>query len=277
MNFKNILTIARKDMMEAFQNKSVVLPMFVIPLIFVFVFPLAMIILPSLSPSATSQMYNDPDLAGFFARMPPMISNLTAGLAPERGMILMLVGLMFAPFFLIIPLMFATVIAAESFAGERERKTIEALLYTPVSDTELFLGKVLAGMTPAVLITWVSFLVYIVVVNTATYFTLDWVGWFPLASWYPLIFWVSPGLSLLGISFAVLISSRNPTFMGTYQSSAALVMLVIALMGGQATGLIYLTVGTGMVIGLVVWLLAAALSYYAIRTFNRQKLLAAAD
>jgi ABC-type Na+ efflux pump permease subunit len=277
MNTRNILTIARKDLMEALRNQSVVLPMIIIPLIFIVLFPLLLIVMPSLAPDTASEMYNDPDLQGFFARMPAVISQMIQGLENDQAMVMLLVGLMFAPFFLIIPLMFSTVIAAESFAGERERKTIEALLYTPVSDTELFIGKVLAGMTPAVSITWLSFLVYTLVVNSATYFTMDWSGWFPLPSWYPLIFWVSPGLSLLGISFTVLISARNPTFMGAYQSSAGLVMLVLALLAGQATGLLYLTVWVGLLIGLVIWLAAAALTFYAIRTFSRQNLLAAAD
>lgn len=277
MNARNILTIARKDLREALQNNSVVLPMIVIPLVFIVIMPLAFIVLPTLSPETGNQLYNDPDFAGFFQRMPAAISQLVAGLSPDRAMVMMMVGIMFAPFFLIIPLMFSTVIAAESFAGERERKTIEALLYTPVSDGELFLGKVLAGMTPAVLTTWVCFLVYILVVNVASHFALGWSGWFPLPAWYPLIFWVSPALSLLGVSFTVLISARNPTFMGAYQSSAGLVMLVLALLAGQATGLLYLTVGVNLLVGLVVWLAAATMSYYAVRTFNRQKLLAAAD
>jgi ABC-2 type transport system permease protein len=277
MNFKNIFTIARKDMTEAFQNQSVVLPMIIIPLVFIVIFPLVIIVMPSLSPSTANEMFNDPDFQGFFARMPAMISQLVEGLNPNQAMILMLIGLMFAPFFLIIPLMYSTVIAADSFAGERERKTIEALLYTAVSDSELFLGKVLSAMIPTVLITWGCFLVYIVVVNATSYFAMRWTGWFPLPTWYPLIFWVSPGLSLFGISFTVLISSRNPTFMGAYQSSAGLVVLVLALLAGQAAGLIYLTVATCLMIGVVIWLIAATLTFYAIRTFSRQKLLAAAD
>jgi ABC-type Na+ efflux pump permease subunit len=277
MNFKNIYTIARKDMTEAFQNQSVVLPMIIIPLVFIVVFPLAIIVLPTLSPSTADQMFNDPDLQGFFTHLPAAISRLAVGLSLNQTVILMMVGLMFAPLFLIIPLMYSTVIAADSFAGERERKTIEALLYTAVSDSELFLGKVFSAMIPTVCITWVCFLVYIAVVNTSSYFAMHWSGWFPLPTWYPLIFWVSPGLSLLGISFTVLISSRNPTFMGAYQSSAGLVVLVLALLAGQATGLLYLTVGTSLAIGLVIWLIAATLTFYAIRTFNRQKLLAAAD
>jgi ABC-2 type transport system permease protein len=277
MNLKNIVTIACKDLREALQNQSVVLPMIIIPLVFIIIFPLIFIVAPHFSPEMEASMFNDPDIQKFFALMPQSLRQLTAGLSPERATTLLMVGVMFAPFFLIIPLMYSTVISAEAFAGERERKTIEALLYTPVSDTELFLGKVLAGLTPAVLITWVSFAIYILVVNIASGLAMGWSGWFPLPSWYPLIFWISPALSLVGVSFTVLISSRNPTFMGTYQSSASLVILVLGLMAGQATGVLYLSVGFGMALGGGMWLIAAGLTWFAVRTFNRQKLLAAAD
>ena len=189
---------------------------------------------------------------------------------------MLLLGYLFAPFFLIIPLMFSTVIAAESFAGERERKTIEALLYTPASDTELFLGKVAAAGLPAVLITWLCFLAYIVVVNVASYSLMGRV-WFPLVTWYPMIFWIAPAISLMGIAATVLISSRNPTFMGAYQSSASLVLLVIGLMVGQMTGVLYLSVGIGLAIGAVIWLIDVVLMVIAVRTFNRAKLLASAN
>jgi len=92
--------------------------------------------------------------------MPEFLSETIGGMDQTQSGIVLLIGYLFAPFFLIMPLMFSTVIAAESFAGERERKTIEALLYTPATDTELFLGKVLAAFTPAVLITWGGFIAY---------------------------------------------------------------------------------------------------------------------
>ena len=56
--------------------------------------------------------------------------------------------------------MASSVIASDSFAGEKERKTIEALLATPLSDSELFVGKVLVAFIPAVLVTFASFAVY---------------------------------------------------------------------------------------------------------------------
>ena len=45
---------------------------------------------------------------------------------------------------------------------------MEALLYSPTSDTELFLGKVLAAVVPAISISWITYIVYIIVVNAAS-------------------------------------------------------------------------------------------------------------
>ena len=275
MNWKIITALAKKDWKEVRQNPSAWGPMLVIPLIFVIIFPLAMILVPTHIPGAADQMFSDPDMAGFFQRLPPQMAQAVAGLNPLQSGLVLMLGYMFAPFFLIIPLMFTTVIASESFAGEYERKTIESLLYTPATDTELFLGKVLAAVAPAIAITLGSFGLYCLVVNAAAYPVMGRV-WFPLASWYPLILWISPALSLAGVSATVLISARVKTFMGTYQASASTVLLVLALLVGQASGVLYLSVGVGLVIGALIWVAGAALTYYAVRTFNRQKLLASA-
>jgi hypothetical protein len=273
MNWNHIFTIANKDIREARGNRAVWMPMLIVPLIFIIVMPLAIIFGMSSSADFSNSMTSDPDMAMFFERMPEFMTFEIEGLnSAQTGLVLML-GYFFAPFFLIIPLMFSTIIASESFAGERERKTIEALLYSPATDSELFLGKVLAAGLPSVLITWGSFLAYILVVNTAGYGLMGRV-WFPLATWYPLIFWIAPAISLLGISATVLISSRVQTFMGAYQSSASLVLLVVGLMIGQATGVLYLSVGIGLGLGAIIWLVDIVLTTIAVRTFNREKLLA---
>jgi len=276
MNWNHIFTIARKDIREASGNRAVWIPMVIVPLIFVVLMPLGIIIATSLDPNASASMLSDPDMAGFLERMPAFLTREIQGMNNVQSGLVLVLGYIFAPFFLIIPLMFSTVIAAESFAGERERKTIEALLYTPASDTELFLGKVVAAGLPAVVITWLCFLAYIVVVNSASYSIMGRI-WFPLATWYPLIFWVAPAISMLGIAATVLISARNPTFMGAYQSSASLVLLVVGLMVGQVTGLLYLTVGVGLAVGAVIWLIDVVLMVIAVRTFNRAKLLASGN
>ncbi len=276
MNWNHILTIAAKDIREASGNRAVWMPMVIVPLVFIVFLPLGLIFSARLDPQATNSLLTDPDMAGFLSRMPAEMAGRIAGLNGTQAGLVLALGYLFAPFFLIIPLMFSTVIASESFAGERERKTIEALLYTPASDTELFLGKVVAAGFPAVTITWLCFLAYILVVNAAAYPLMGRI-WFPIPAWFPMIFWIAPALSLLGIAATVLISARNPTFMGAYQTSASLVLLVVALLIGQVTGVLYLSVGIGLALGAVLWLVDALLVVVAVRTFNRARLLASVN
>jgi ABC-type Na+ efflux pump permease subunit len=272
MNWKIIFTIAKKDITEARQNKSVWLPILIVPIFFILIIPLGMIIGLIVGGPAAVNFFSDPDLVTFLDKMPPVMSQVLQGLDSVQSILILVLGYMFAPFFLIMPLMYSTVIASESFAGEKERKTVEALLYTPVSDTELFIGKVMASFLPAVGITWACFLGYIIVLNAAGWPLMHQL-WFPLVNWYPLILWVSPAISLLGIAVTVLISAKVNTFMGAYQSSASLVVLVLALLVGQITGVLYLSALVGLLLGLLIWAAGIVLMVVAIRTFNREKLL----
>jgi ABC-2 type transport system permease protein len=269
VNTRILQAIARKDLLEVRQNKAAWMPMIIVPLLFVIIMPLAMILIPSqMGPDAVS----DSDLTTFLANMPPSMQQQLDGLDGMQLTIVVMLGMFFAPMFLMFPLMFSTIIAAESFAGERERKTMESLLYTPTTDKELFFGKVLAGFVPALAISIGSFLLYVIVLNAASWPFFERI-WFPLPTWYPLIFWISPALALIGVCFTVLISSKAQTFMGAYQSSAALVVLVLAFLFGQISGVIYLSVGVGLLVGLVCWILAIVLAYLALKNFNRSKLL----
>jgi ABC-2 type transport system permease protein len=272
VNTRIIRAIATKDLLEVRQNKAAWIPMLVVPLIFIVIFPLAIILIPTQFDVSMESMTNDSDLETFLQNMPQGMLQHLEGLDELQGMIVIMLGMMFAPMFLIFPLMTSTIIAAESFAGERERKTMESLLYTPATDKELFFGKVMAGFIPALIISWGSFFLYTIVLNVFGWPLFERI-WFPLDTWYPLIFWITPALSLLGVSFTVLISSKTPTFMGAYQSSSALVIVVVALMIGQVSGVVYLNVAIGMLVGLICWALAIALTLIAIQNFSRSKLL----
>src|SRR5690349_12018991 len=50
-----------------------------------------------------------------------------------------------------LPMSFCLVIALETFVGEKERNSLEALMSAPLTDFELFLGKYLAATLPTVL------------------------------------------------------------------------------------------------------------------------------
>jgi ABC-type Na+ efflux pump permease subunit len=271
MNARTLQTIAVKDLKEVEQNRAAWIPALVVPLIFVIALPLGVILIPNLLQSMSPLMAPSGPVGMMRERIPALAAEL-AGLDERQTWVVLMTGYFFAPFILIFPLMFSTIIGAESFAGERERKTMEALLYTPASDGELFLGKMLAAFVPAVALTWVSFLIYGIVVNAAGWPVMGRI-WFPPASWYPLVFWVTPAIAASGVAVTVLISARVRTFMEAYQMSASLVVLVLALVAGQVTGVLYLSLSTALAVGLVLWLIDGVLIILGVRTFRREALL----
>ena len=272
MNWRSIWAIARKDLKEVRQNKAAWGPGIAVPLIFAIMMPLIFIILPQVIPvEDVERELGDIDM--MLRSMPPAMQALFDGRSLEQMFVLYMAGFTLAPLFLIMPLMFSTVIGSDSFVGERERKTMEALLYAPTSYMELFLGKVLAAVIPAIGLSWLTYLMYIIVVNAASYPLFGEI-WFPLPTWYPLMLWMTPALAVLGISATVLISSRVRTFMEAYQMSASLVVLVLALVIGQVTGVLFLGVGTALAIGTVIWLVDAALIYLSVKKFKRSSLIA---
>ncbi len=276
MNTNHILAIAKKDLLEVRQNRAAWMPMIIVPLIMIILIPLAIILIPQYTNLPMDDFVNDPDLKTFLAKMPASMTSVLEGKTELQGMLILMLGYMFAPMFLIFPMMFSTIVAAESFAGERERKTLEALLYTPASDRELFLGKVLAALIPAVGISWLSFLCYTLVLNIAGIPIFHHI-WFPLPTWWSLIFWITPAIAVLGISATILISARVKTFMGAYQTSSSLVVIVLGFMFGQITGVLYLTVGIGLLVGLVIWVVSIIILNLAIKSFKRNTLLINAE
>lgn len=59
------------------------------------------------------------------------------------------------------PISISLVIALETFVGEKERRSIEPLLSTPLTNTELYIGKTLAAMIPPLLASYTGIALYI--------------------------------------------------------------------------------------------------------------------
>jgi ABC-2 type transport system permease protein len=74
-----------------------------------------------------------------------------------------------APLFMVVPLMVSIVIAADSFAGEKECKTMEAPLYTPTTNQERFVAELLSGWLAAILVAFAGFVLYVVMANASAW------------------------------------------------------------------------------------------------------------
>lgn len=69
------------------------------------------------------------------------------------------------PFLLMVvgffPASFSLVIALETFVGEKERKSLEPLLAAPLTNGQLYLGKMLAALCPPLLASYLGIAVYL--------------------------------------------------------------------------------------------------------------------
>ncbi|MBN1179607.1 MAG: stage II sporulation protein M [Anaerolineae bacterium] len=98
----------------------------------------------------------------------PVLANFTAGAIMDflnryGGA---LIGERMVPFLLMIvgffPISFSLVIALETFVGEKERKSLEPLLASPLSDAQLYLGKTLAATIVPLSASYLGITVYLV-------------------------------------------------------------------------------------------------------------------
>ncbi len=147
------------------------------------------------------------------------------------------------PFFLLIPLLMSGIITSDSFAGERERNTLEALLTTPIRDWELLLGKILTPFVPALLVTWASFLLLTQgIANLINPHFLSPV--FPDAVWIVSVALVVP-LFLVGTVLAeILISARVSSVKGASALNMLLSFPVLGVMLMQSTGFVLFSTHT---------------------------------
>lgn len=266
MRFQKAKLVFRKDWREVSRNWEVVLPMVILPLIFSVVFPLVVII-----PSGATKPGSYESLQ---KSLPINVQQELAGMTDQQVMLYFMLLYYFAPFFLIIPLMASSVIASDSFAGEKERKTIEALLATPISDSELFLGKILVSFIPSIAITVASFLAYSTLVDALCSPIFGGRLLLPNPVWIMLIFGLAPTVALAGIGLTVIISTRVKGFREAQQISVVLIIPIIALVLAQASGAVFIgPVMVGALIGGFA-ILDLLVFNVGIRLFGREEILA---
>jgi ABC-2 type transport system permease protein len=173
-------------------------------------------------------------------------------------------------YFLLLPAIIPLAIAVYSIVGEKEQTTLEPLLATPISDLELFLGKALASVIPALIVNWISFGAFLGIVRLL-------VGSVPLqtltAPWLASIFGLSPFLALFSVGVTMLVSSRASDARAAYQFSS------FAILPGLIPLIVYSSQKTLVDLKLVaieggVLLVASAVVlFFAVKVFRREQIL----
>jgi ABC-type Na+ efflux pump permease subunit len=222
-----------KDINEITSSKRVILPMTIVPLILIVIMPIGLFI-------GVNFIGND---ASMITKLAPLLKKLPyeyASYSEAQLLIKVMINFMFPSYFLIIPIMCSGVIGASSFVGEKEHKTLESLLYTPISMEQLLRAKILGVLIPSYVITLISFLVFGVICNIGGFMYFGGLI-FPDIEWLIIIFWISPAINLLSLIFTVMVSAKSETFQEAQQVSGLLVLPVILVLIGQMTGVLLIS------------------------------------
>jgi ABC-2 type transport system permease protein len=252
-----VKTIINKEWAEVFKNKLVLFTVAFLPLILV---AMPLIMLPLMGGEAEGMDEIPTELVG----------EMCIGLGEMECLQLYMMSL-FTLMFMILPVMVPVTIAAYSIVGEKTTRSLEPLLATPITTLELLAGKMLAAVIPAVVVTWLTYLLFIVGV------------WFMASTavlrgllapmWLLAILVVGPLLALFSVSIAIMVSSRVNDPRVAEQLSGAVVVPIILLLVGQSVGFILLSQALVLVVAVVVAVLDIGLVYLAIQTFERENIL----
>jgi ABC-2 type transport system permease protein len=273
MNWRAIRAIVYKDLLVITRSRNTMLTFILLPVIFLVILPGGAVLLASNADAMSEFTSDSQDMEAFFTNMPPSITAEMESFTTENQRAIALVTLyFFAPLFLILPLMLSSMIAADSLAGEKDRKTLEALIYTPTTDAEIYTAKLLSAWIPALLVTLVGFVIYGIVVNATAWPIMGRI-FFPNLTWIVLVLWLAPAAAGLGLSASVLVSSRVSTAQEAYQIGGLTVLPVVVLVIGQLAGVVYLSVIFILGVGLVIWLIDLVLLWFGARIFRRGELL----
>jgi ABC-2 type transport system permease protein len=267
-----IWAIVRKDLASVIRNRGVRIPLLVTPAIILVFLPILLVGGGELLASSGT-IPLDAVGASPLDRVadPQLQERVTSDVPPAARWAVFVLEVFLAPLYLLVPLVVATVIAADSFAGERERGTLEALLHTPTRDRELMLAKFLAAWLPAITVAWGGFLVYSVLANVLVWPSVGRV-FFPTSTWLLLAFWVAPAVSALGLGVMVVVSGRVRTLQAAHQIGSLIVLPVVLLLVAQLGGVLLFEPGLVAMMGLLVWLLAAVALWLGAGSLRRERL-----
>jgi ABC-2 type transport system permease protein len=273
MNKQIVSAIAQKDMKAVFSSKKIWIPMVILSFVLCIALPAVMSYI-----GIHTELLNNPGkdvekpIQAVIDQFPGDIKNTLLSL-PNMGakFVYFFLNFMLIPFFLLAAIIHSAVISSSSFAGEKERNTLETLLFAPISVNDLFLGKVLASLIPTLAITYGTFVINMIAVNLITYSTFDRIL-FVNGIWLALMLWVIPAVILFNILLNVLVSAKVKTFQEAQQFGGIMVLPVVGIIISQVSGLFFLSPLVLIIIGAIL-LLGNALLLKLITRFNQRNAL----
>ncbi len=270
MRLEIISTLVKKDVEDIYRSKRILLSSIGFPLFMGILFP-AFIILSTIIDTSTSQADSDVKKMSELLNLFPYFSKKYGSLPLEHQVIVFTVHLvvMFSIFILTTSL--PLFIAADSIAGEKERKTLEVMLSVPITKMEYIIGKVLTAWIPSLIIMGGISIGQVILIDVITFPTLKFFL-LPNMIYLYLLVLISPTAGLLAIAITVHISSRSNSVREAEQLSGFGLLILYPIVGIQVI-LFLLEPLQALVLSVMTFALALAILRMSTNSFEGEKIL----
>ena len=174
--------------------------------------------------------------------------------------------------FIIMAAILPSVIGSYSFIGEKVEKSLEPLLATPATDSELLLGKSLAAFLPSLGATYVGALIFMIFTDALTYGRLHYLVLPDLSAVVVLILAI-PFSCIMSVEFSVIISSRVNDIRAAQQLGSLIILPLLAIFILSQAGVFSNDVYDLLLVSGILLVADVALSFLSRATFQREEIL----
>ena len=202
----------------------------------------------------------------------PVLMNFTAQRAVEfvERYGADIIGERLVPFLLMVvgffPISISLVIALESFAGERERLSLEPLLATPLTDSQLYFGKIAASLLTPLGASFLGIFVYLAGLLVR-------IGWRPPPQLLLQVLLLTAAQAVVMVTGAVVISSQTTSVRAANLLASFIIVPISQLIIGESLIMFWgrYHILWWIVVALV--LISVVLVRMGLHLFNREELL----
>jgi ABC-2 type transport system permease protein len=263
--WRRIGAIARKDVEEVRGQPGLLIP--ALAMVAGLAIPAFLVLL--VVPRVTGESLSD---TGFVdAEAVATAIGLDTGRLTPEGLAQAFLLQQFLVFSLLVPVLGSLSLASQAIIGEKQARTLEPLLATPITTAELLAGKILTPFVLSMALLAVTFLLYLVAIGT-------WAEpgvWLTLFGPRTLLLYLvlGPLVALTGLLAAAIISSRVNDARTAQQLGGLLVLPLTALFVAQLTGQFLLGTRALLVTALVMAVACVVMLAVGVRVFQRETIL----
>jgi ABC-2 type transport system permease protein len=194
----------------------------------------------------------------------------TVGLSPE-GAIQAWIFQQFLIMLILTPVAASMSVASFSVVGEKQARTLEPLLATPITTVELLAGKVLGAAIPALVLGFAVFAAYAIGVALFAEAGVWRVLLLPRS--LAVTFVLGPLASLASLQLAVCVSSRANDPRSAQQIGVLVLLPIAGLLVAQLVGSLLLTLAMSALIAMGLTIVNVALMAFGVTLFDRESIL----